>query len=65
LLHPYTQALLRSIPRLRKTPAEEKLKRLQAIFGSIPHPARAAARLCLCRAFYTQVQDPAAAKLPL
>jgi oligopeptide/dipeptide ABC transporter ATP-binding protein len=32
--HPYTQALLRSIPRIRARPGE----RLTAIAGSVPHP---------------------------
>jgi peptide/nickel transport system ATP-binding protein len=38
-LHPYTQALLRSIPRLRKKREDEKVRRLAAIPGSVPHPA--------------------------
>ena len=39
--HPYTQALLRSIPRMRARSRE----RLTPIAGSVPHPVQSPARL--------------------
>ena len=44
--HPYTQGLIRSIPRVDR--AAEHKQRLEAIPGTRAQPARAAARLPLC-----------------
>ena len=41
--HPYTRALLRSVPSMRAVPRE----RLATIGGAVPHPGRAAERLRL------------------
>jgi peptide/nickel transport system ATP-binding protein len=37
-LHPYTQALLRSVPKLGRKTVEKKTERLMAIEGSVPDP---------------------------
>lgn len=37
--HPYTQGLLKSVPKLSET-AEEKLNRLQTIEGTVPSPTK-------------------------
>jgi oligopeptide/dipeptide ABC transporter ATP-binding protein len=62
-LHPYTQALLRSIPRLRKHRGEKKEKRLQAISGSVPHPTQVLAG-CAFAPRCGQARDQCASAAP-